>query len=278
MPIGVQNTLIAVFSYNMGKLLEFCVDSVQLNCADFKLLIIDDNSDDSVTQQVLARLQDRGIQVHVNRSAKDGKKHGNLYANIRYACDVATQSGLRYLLMVQDDMQLVRPLSEAVLQEYSDVLAANEFYFQIDPRFLMRRPYEYLPETGTFRHGGLMSYADVGFLDLDRLQRSGWTLRDGERENGYGLRERGYLRVFPRTPVMMHVPFPVRYRNGMLKRSLLIPNRGRYRFAQMSQDEIVAMDSRPDEVAPIYRNLLRVEPMGLARVAYLWLRDTKIFS
>lgn len=278
MSISKQNTLIAVFSYNMGKLLEFCVNSVQSNCAGFQLLVIDDNSDDVVTQKVLEELKAKGIRVHVNRADKDGKKHGNLYGNIRYACGVASQSGLRYLLMVQDDMQFVRPLSEAVLDEYSGVLAANDFYFQIDPRFLMRRPYEYLPETRTFRHEGLMSYADVGFLDLERLEQSGWTLREGERENGYGLRERGYLRVFPRTPIMMHVPFPARYRNGVLKRSPLIPNRGNYCFAQMSSEEIAAMDSRPDKVAPIYRDFLHPEPMGLAWLPYALLRDRKIFS
>jgi hypothetical protein len=278
MSINCENTLIALFSYNMGALLNHCVQSIEDNCAGFRLLVLDDDSDDLITKQVLNSLRARSIDVYTNFSPKEGRKHGNLYSNIRHACRVAEENGLQYLLMIQDDMQFVRALSEEVLQEYSAYFSASEFHLQVDPRFLMRRPYEYVSETGTFRHGGLMSYADVGFLDLRKLRRSGWELRDGERENAYGLRARGYLRSFPRTPVMMHVPFPPRYRNGALKRSLLVPFRGRYRFAQMTADEISNMDSRPNDVAPIYRGFLRVQPMGIARVPYLLLGDRKIFS
>jgi len=278
MSISRKNTLIALFSYNMGALLEHCVHSIEENCAGFRLLVLDDDSDEPVTTQVLQSLKARGVDVYSNCSAKGGRKHGNLYSNIRHACHVAEEMGLQYLLMVQDDMQFVRALSEEVLQEYSTYLSASEFHLQVDPRFLMRRSYEFVAETGTFRHAGLMSYADVGFLDLRKLRRSGWELRDGERENAYGLRARGYLRTFPRTPVMMHVPFPPRYRNGALKRSLLVPFRGRYRFAQMTAEEISNMDNRPNDLAPIYRDFLRVQPMGIARLPYLLLGDRKIFS
>lgn len=278
MSINKQNTLIAVFSYNMGKLLEWSVDSIETNCAGFRLVIFDDNSDELVTREVLDRLQLKGVEIHVNRAPKEGRKHGNLYGNIRNARAIAEGLGFRYLLMVQDDMQFVRPLSTEVLREYSDYLSASEYHFQVDPRFLMRRHYEFLAETRTFRHSGLMSYADVGILDLCKLRASGWTFGEGERANAFGLRALGYVRGFPRTPVMMHVPFPPRYRNGLLKKSLLVPFRGRYRFAQMTPEEITKMDNRPDDAAPIYRNFLRVEPMGTARLPYLFLSDRKIFS
>lgn len=278
MPICIENTLIAVFSYNMGALLDHCVRSIERNCAGFRLLVLDDNSDEPITRQVLQNLKARGVEIYSNYSSKEGRKHGNLYGNIRHACDFAEGLGLQYLLMVQDDMQFVRELSGQVLQEYSTYFSSSDFHLQIDPRFLMRRPYEFVAETRTFRHAGLMSYADVGILDLHKLRRSGWELTDGERENAYGLRALGYLRSFPRTPVLMHVPFPPRYRNGVLKKSFLVPFRGRYSFDQMTVEEIAKMDSRPEDVAPIYRDFLRVQPMGIAHLPYLLLGDRKIFS
>lgn len=278
MTISSANSLIAVFSYNMGILLDNCVRSIELNCRGFNFVVIDDNSDDLATKQVLQSLQAKNVNVYINRSPKMGKKHGNLYENIRLACDLAESRGLQYLLMVQDDMSFVRPLSESVLLEYSNYFNFSEFHLQVDPRFLMRRPYQFIPETRTFRHAGLMSYADVGFLDLQRLKKSGWALDEGERHNAYGLRERGYMRGFPWTPVIMHAPFPPRYRNGLLRRSLLVPSRGRYHFAQMTAEEISKMDSRAENVPPIYRDLLRVGRLGLASLAYSLLSDRKIFS
>lgn len=278
MMISKENTLIAVFSYNMGSLLDHCVRSIEKSCPGFEFKVFDDSSDERTTREVIASLQRRGVDVLVNRDPKGDRKHGNLYANIRRACKIAEDSGFRYLFMVQDDMQFLRPLSSEVLSQYSEYLSSNHYHLQVDPRFLMRRPYEFLPETETFRHSGLMSYADVGILDLDKLKNSGWVLKDGERENARGLRELGYLRCFPRTPVMMHVPFPPRYRNGTLKSSLLVPFRGRYRFEPMNADEIRQMDRRPRNVAPVYRSLLRTSAMGIARIPYLILDDRKIFS
>jgi len=278
MPVLRDNVLICIFSYNMGISLEACIESIRENCEGFNKILIDDNSSDPRTKAIITKFRDSFVDVICNRDEKKGKRHGNLYANIETAISYAEESGYRYLFLVQDDMIFVRPLSDVVMREYSDILDSSEKVLQIDPRFLMRRNYEVLPALGAYRHSGLMSYSDVGLLDVVKYRASGWSLLEGERENGRGLAALGYRRYFPFTPIVMHAPFPVRYRNGKRKASLLLWARGSYRFRQMSEEEIRAMDSRNLEEVPIYRKFLSVEGMILARIPYLLSKDGKIFS
>lgn len=272
-----KNTLLAIFSYNMGNTLERCITSTLKMCPGFDLAIIDDQSEDAVTRDVIRRHEGSFKFSFVSESNKAGKKHGNLYDNVQFMCDLAADKGYEYIFLIQDDMQFVRPMDEYICRQYSALFEADEKVLQVDPRFL-RKGYKYeiveawnayrFPEGDVRR-----SYADVGILKLSLLKEMNWTFRDSESENKRVLTELGYQRLFPLSPILMHVPFPVSYRNGKVRRSWLPRNRGTYAFHELSQQERDAMDRRPLSNIPYFRQYLRPKNMLFTRLVYALVTD-----
>jgi glycosyltransferase involved in cell wall biosynthesis len=277
--ITPETTLLCIFSYNMGAALQRCLDSIADMCPDFKVAISDDNSDDPVTLAVIEKNRDRLYEAFTNSGSKQGKRHGNLYQNIQTMMDFAWERGFRYLFMLQDDMQFVRPFSFEVRQQYSDIFA-DEAVIQIDPRFLRyASSYEVVPGKRGYRHGPDTAYADVGIVDLARLRKLGWRMQEGERCNQRELAALGKMRVFPFTPIAMHVPFPKLYRNGKRRIRGFPFHRGRYHWHYMTEAEMQAMDARPLEQPPFFRRFLRPKNMRLSWFLYAARRkDTKLFT
>lgn len=272
-----KNTLLCIFSYNMGHTLERCIVSTLKMCPGFDVAIIDDQSEDEATQAVIRRHAPSFKFSFVSESVKAGKKHGNLYDNIQFMCDLAANEGYDYIFLIQDDMQFVRPMDEAICRQYSALFQADEKVLQVDPRFL-RKGYEYdivekwkayrFPEGDARR-----SYADVGILRLSVLKSIGWKFRDSEPENKKVLSELGYQRLFPFSPIMMHVPFPVSYRNGKVKKSWFPRHRGTYEFHELGKAEREAMDRRPLADIPYFRKYLRPRNMVFTRLIYALVTD-----
>lgn len=274
-----ENTLLCIFSFNMGVTLERCIRSTLKMCEGFEVLIIDDQSEDPKTIEVLRSNRHLVRDVIVSTESKVGKRHGNLYLNIQRACEYATQAGFDYLFMIQDDMQFVRPLDEKVGREYEALFESGEKVLQVDPRFLRAGSgYETMTERRAYRHCERTSYADVGIVHLRRLNDLGWSFKEGEKENKEALAELGYERLFPFTPIMMHVPFPRVYRKGRMRFRIFPFNRGKYGFEYMTKEEMDAMDARPVEVLPFFRNFLRPQNMRLSRLLYDRRKEYKIFT
>jgi hypothetical protein len=276
--ITPENTLICIFSYNMGKTLQTCLESIADMCPGFPVAIYDDNSEDPETLAVIEEHRSSLHAVWSNMDPKEGRRHGNLYRNIQGAMDYAVDRGFTYLFMLQDDMQFVRPFSVDVRQQYADIFS-NDSVIQIDPRFLRYAlSYEVVPGMRAYRHGPGTSYADVGIIDLMRLRALGWQMIEGERENQNALAGLGKIRVFPFTPIVMHVPFPKLFRRGKRKIRLFPFNRGKYGFHYMSEAEMMSMDARPLQQPPFFRTFLRPKNMRLSRIIYAWRKDSKIFT
>lgn len=276
--IAPTNTLLCIFSYNMGPALRTCLRSIQDMCPGFPVVLIDDASEDAETLQIIA--DNAGMFTEVFRSTDDktGKRHGNLYANIQRMYEYAHSKGWTYLFLLQDDMQFVRPFSD-VRKQYSALFDGNTNVTQIDPRFLRRGgEFEILPDCPAYRYDQTTSYADVGITHVARLQALNWRFQEGERKNRNGLTALGCQRLFPFTPVMSHVPFPTTFRKGRRKRSLFPFNRGHYRYRYMTEDETALMDSRPIEQRPFFRTFLKPENMRLSRIIYELRKDTKVFN
>lgn len=276
--VDKSEILIAVFSFNMGSTLDNCLEYIDRFCPGFDAVLIDDASTDALTLKAIEKWRPRLLDVIVNRSPKTGQKHGNLYANISTICAYARDRGYRYLFMVQDDMQFVRPLNERVLSEYQSIFDSSDKVLQVSTTFFRRGRFEILPSIKAYRHFGLCSYADVGLLDLVRLNESTWQLKDGERVNDEGLHALGYRRILSFTPTVMHVPFPQIYRNGRLRRSLLLRNRGKYGWHSMTDDEIARMDGRDIDVLPTFRRFLRVRNMFAGRLVYWFRKDKRVLA
>ena len=275
-----RNTLLCVFSFNMGRTLGTCLESTFSNCAGFPVVLMDDNSTDETTLAVIEEYRSRFLRVFVSKEPKGGRRHGNLYSNIQRMCAFAGENGYDYLFMIQDDMQFVRPMDEAVCEEYAGLFRRPDV-LQVDPRFL-RRGAEYdiledlraycFPPTDDRR-----SYADVGILNLSIIRDIGWRFLDSERANKEALTALGYRRLFPFTPIVMHVPFPKTYRKGRARWSLFPFNRGRYQFHSMTAGERAAMDSRDLAVIPYFRDFLRPKNMLVSRLYYSLRRDGAVF-
>lgn len=276
-----ENTLLCVFSFNMGRTLRNCLESIHRHCGGFDLALIDDQSDDPETLAVLGEWQGRVVHHYPSVGDKAGKRHGNLYSNIQAMCDRAISLGYSFIFLIQDDMQFVRPMSPEICEQYGELLTGDHV-LQVDPRFQRRMgDVDLIPEmkaycfpTGDYRR----SYADVGILDLQKIETLQWRFLESEPANKKALTAKGFLRVFPFTPVMMHVPFPRAYRKGRLAKSITLLRRGSYRFADMSESEILRMDSRPASVRPYFRDYLTPQNMGAAKLVYHFRKDSRIFS
>ena len=275
-----KSMLIAVFSFNRGKTLRNCMDSISRHCHNFDVILCDDSSDEKDTLAIIDEYRNRFVDIHISTGDKTEKRHGNLYSNIKAMCEYGIINGYRFLFMVQDDMQFVRTLTPKVFSSYTAILEA-EHVLQVDPRFLRRLgSVEILAELKGYCFPDddyRRSYADVGILDLEKISRLNWTFLESEKENKKALHRLGMLRVFPFSPVMMHVPFPKTFRRGDTSKPLTFLRKGSYRFVDMTPTEISAMDSRSLSDIPYFRDYLRPENLGLAQIYYKYADDSRLF-
>jgi glycosyltransferase involved in cell wall biosynthesis len=272
-----ENTLICIFSYNMGETLAQCISSTRQMCQGFDLAIIDDQSEDAETRTILEMNRDVFRYFLVSEGLKGTKKHGNLYENIQAMCDLAIREGYEYIFLVQDDMQFVRPMDEPICMQYSELFASDENVLQVDPRFLRRsEKYQVRKDLKAYEFAEgdrRRSYADVGILRLSILRSIKWRFLPSEGENKTALTALGYVRLFPYSPIATHVPFPVTYRNGRKRPAKFLFNRGKYSFYELTPSEQRAMDSRPIDAIPYFRTYLRPKNMRFARLVYALVSD-----
>lgn len=275
--LNAKNTLLCIFSYNMGRTLERCILSTIKMCPGFDLALIDDQSEDEETKAVVEKYRNRFKFCFISEGSKEGRRHGNLYPNIQRMCELADREGYEYIFLIQDDMQFVRAMNETICKQYSALFETSDKVLQVDPRFLRKgHEYEILDKEKAYAFpvgDPRRSYADVGIIRLSVLKSIGWTFRDSEADNKKELSVLGYVRLFPFSPVIMHVPFSVCYRNGKKKPSLLPFRRGEYEFHELSGKEQAAMDGRALADIPYFRTFLRPKNMHLARIVYALVTD-----
>ncbi len=170
----------AIFSYNRGKYLKNCVDSVLENLPDATISIYDDNSDDSETLDYLKLLGDK---VKSSR-AENTSRHGNLYKNMQIALDNSTK---RFLVLLQDDTQIVRPVSSFDLANIRKIFEDREVGF-LRAHFIKQGTRErittsmtpnsdnraYVPDLEFENGAAVDSYFDVVICDAAKLKTLSW--------------------------------------------------------------------------------------------------------
>lgn len=109
----------AIFSFNRGRFLQHCVDSIERFAPECSVHVVDDGSDDPHTRRVVDTLAQRHRVTIADKAGTT--KHGGLYTNMQYALDSAKPD--QPLCFLQDDAQLVRPL------EAEDFDAINRFFW-----------------------------------------------------------------------------------------------------------------------------------------------------
>jgi hypothetical protein len=86
------------------------------------------------------------------------------------------------------------------------------------------------------------------------------------------------VRVYPFTPVTMHVPFPSSFRKRELNRARFLLRPGTYKYREMSLEDQHAMDTRAPHMPPVFRKFLQLEGFGfIERLYFSLLPDNKFF-
>lgn len=215
---------VAIFSYNRGDYLKNCVESLRRNLPGVRFTVFDDGSDEPGT---VAYLQSLGEHVRHMKSAGDDR-HGGYYNNMQAALD-ATQAD--YLLMLQDDLQVVRPFAQEDLFKIDQVFTQSPTTVFISPLFMKgsKRAYfqqRYQPDAGLRcyrwsadpQESGKVpqKYADIAVLHVARLRESGWRFEGSEEANG-ALADRLFGdMVQAAEPWVFYVPEEPAYRGRVL--------------------------------------------------------------
>ena len=256
---------IAVYCYNRPGVLRNCLDSLREMAPDTTVEIFDDQSTNPKVAPVLEASEYR---VHYGQGGKG--RHGGLYRNMQKAYEIAREGGYEYLINMQDDMQMVRPLDAAVVAEYQAYFERVENLCEIDIRFQRQESNEKLdrdldcywsPEP----ERGFGFFTDVGMFHIGRLAERDWkfdlfgnSLVPDEVDLNKRAAELDMRRLMPLTPITAHVPFPDLYRNGIRLPRLSGLTGKIYRFDYMTPEECTAMDARDISVQPKFRDFLTI--------------------
>ena len=215
---------VAIFSYNRGAYLKNCVDSLQRNMPWIGWTVYDDGSDEPDT---VAYLQSLGEHV-LHMKSTDADRHGGYYYNMQAALD-ATQAD--YLLMLQDDLQVVRPFAQEDLLRIHQVFDQSPSTVFISPLFLKgsKRAYfqqRYQPDAGLRCYRWFadpnetgkvpQKYADIAVLHVARLRQSGWRFAASEEANGALADQLFGDMVQVADPWVFYVPEEPAYRGRVL--------------------------------------------------------------
>lgn len=184
---------VAIFSFNRVTYLRNCVDSVKRNMPFATIRIYDDASTDPETISYLDKLG----AVVISSSDGLGSKHGGLYGNMERAIE---QAGADMLLMIQDDVQIVRSVSEQELILMADSFDGHGFlgvtFFKGQNFKLFVGAYAgngtcYRPvyQNTLSRNSQTNSYADVILCDVNTLREKKWVVQITESKMVQSARE-----------------------------------------------------------------------------------------
>jgi glycosyltransferase involved in cell wall biosynthesis len=262
---------VAIFAFNRPDSLRNCVESIRRNIPTARIRVYDDASDDPEQIKYLASL---GSAV-VYRTTSDQARHGGLYANMNAALADAKHD---HILMLQDDMQVVRPMSSDDMQRIREIFSEDPSRAFVGPLFMkaerMRRfrrelrpdyPYRSYVSHPKDAHSKkrCLSYFDVHLAHIARLRAKNWVY-DANGEGAIAARARD---VFGPMPMMAdpfaffcpEVPF-FRHRD---KKTLAARIAGHVlghelkTFHDMTSAEVAAMKARDLSVWPVAEDFLR---------------------
>lgn len=213
---------IAVFSYNRGIYLKNCIGSISRHMPEIPYFVYDDNSTDLDTASYL-----KTIAKNVIRSKKDvSDRHGGYYQNMQSALDHAKSD---YVLLIQDDMQVVRPFLDSDIADIDAIFQKNPSLAFLSPVFLKGRKRDFFkenyiadPQTKSYAWSSASDslvpgcYADVSIVNVQRLRSAFWTFRPSEVSNGDLAKEKFGTMHQLSNPFIFYLPEEPAYRGKVL--------------------------------------------------------------
>jgi glycosyltransferase involved in cell wall biosynthesis len=214
---------IAVFSYNRGAFLKNCIDSIERNLPNCQVKVYDDGSNEAETLRYLSSIAPKVITNYKNVS----DRHGGYYANMQSAVANASSN---FLLLLQDDMQIVRPVGADDLHDIELIFHRFERAAFLSPVFLKGRKRGFFKNSySADRYTSSYSwennsenvvvpgcYADVSIVNVRRLRDSGWVFQPSEEENGKAAKEKFGLMPQMSNPFTFYLPEEPAYRSKVL--------------------------------------------------------------
>lgn len=264
-----------VFSFNRGDFLKNCVHSIQQCAPHASISIWDDNSDDSLTLQVLDELSSScEIKQPNQQAAEFSQLHGGLYGNMQSA--VEALSGNPLICTIQDDMQVVRPVSEAEVSQWRDLYNDKHFSGLFQPGFIKRakEAINYVPEWDGYhidrmhRSAGAY-YSDLFLTQRDLLIKADWRFYDNEARNEQQARQHFSQMVFMKNPFIAWLPGVPAWRGRKRTWALRFAERqrkcGLYPFRIMNEETAKQFCERPHDDIPLAENHLSFSGPSLPR-------------
>lgn len=263
---------VIIFSFNRGIYLQNLVMSVLRHLPPCKITIVDDQSDDVTTRKILDSLVGNGIRLTIpdGNSIAHPAKMGGLYRNMNLVLEeLATTS--RFGLLLQDDMQVVRPVSELEMFEMAGEMNKIDSPF-LNLNFLksaVRASETTLEESSYSQALGHWAFTATSLTDFEKLAHIGWEYQPTEALNSdRAMSLFGPIRVW-KNPFVSFLPWPQSYR----ARKKTLPqaiwekhNTGFFPYKSMSTEETKFFCSRnAAEVLPVASLFLETVAEGVKK-------------
>jgi len=263
---------ICVFSFNRGEFLQNCVASIERCLPGCMLTVFDDNSDDPLTLQVLAAIADRHTVVQPHAAVEGATKHGGLYVNMQAALEHQQPGSI--VCFLQDDMQVVRPVSAAEIDTLREYLVQAPVAGFLQPAFLKGcnrhsdGPLTRIATNSPGYHVDRLAssagawYSDVLIASTDKLRAANWAFLQRESGNERQARETLDQIVYLKNPFAAWLPLAPAYRGKTRTLALRYAEKscgaGFYPIREMSADEARAFVDRDAAVLPYAEDFLTV--------------------
>jgi glycosyltransferase involved in cell wall biosynthesis len=270
---------IYVFSYNRGKYLRNCLESLGRHAADMSVTVVDDGSRDPDTRSVLDEFSSQ-VRVIVNEGGS-GSSLGGLYRNMNWAISSARE---HWVLFIQDDMQLVRDVTEEdfahidrFFRAYPDSIEFQTCFIKGTTKIFVGDGIELDRDVPAYLREPERSnrawFSAVGVFHAGRMKERGIELRDSESSNQAHVAQFADRMGLSPYPFMMWLPFAesVKFRRkGLLQRyAEWRAGAGLYPFRAMSEEEVQRLFARDLSTLPIADKIL--EPIGRKRDDSEWM-------
>lgn len=298
---------IFIFSFNRGMFLENCIKSAEKFLPFASITIIDDESTDLETKDVLKKYSDRHSIVHAKTQAG---YLGGLRQNMQLALGMLAQKKLA--IFIQDDMQFVRPVEGSDLRIidnffgnnkdaaflYTSFLKYEQKIHDEESLYLDAKNQVYFREN---KDGKLNSsyYSDVGIVHIERLRKVNWKFQNNRYEMFVQASKLFSKMGFYAYPFMMYLPSAPTTKNKEKTLALRLVewyyNAGFYPYLEMEEQKKVAFLNRDLTKLPIadrylrtskttadnhfeFRDSLKKAPFTFRRIDYLEKRIRKLLQ
>lgn len=268
----MKKITVCIFSFNRGRFLRNCVDSISQCVPDAEIVIFDDNSTDPDTRNYL---KEASSSCEILKPREIGNiKHGGLYHNMNAALELFSDRQL--LCFLQDDTQIVRALPSEQIDRMRGWFDADQNLAFIHPCFIRgidqkKRPVVPLcasvPELFFRKDMGQSAgihYSDLVVFKPSRLVDAGWQFHQSEPANNKQAKDLFGMMAYMWFPFAMWLPEVPAYRGKNKTLGLRLAERkkhvGFYPFRLLSESDF-ARKAEPGSL-PVAEDFLECLPQS----------------